>query len=378
MFHVSIFHNLVTEHWPAPGQKPYVHRRETTPDDRRLWSSQVSEFFSPAFPFLTLEGPNPWPQYICTSSEISEKGHNPVTIAPFFFSLPIMLSFRFTQKPTISLFLLIHSVCSIPTPFQLPHNNEIIPALSARGDDPSLISFSSSDWTSKDRTWSNSLLQNSNIPATKGILFGANGPAPSTEFVDFAPGSPDIFTPEQEQQPQQLPGKLQKGDNGCPAIFPKAVCDPGEGVTVITKAALPGFLNLDKCRQSMHLSLGQKEKRQDENGKSSNYDRIDFIGLCVNYWYTDSPLVDPCREPERFWCCAFADTQDLVGIYGVRTVPFFPHLFLLILYILPSPPLNPFTSLLWFLLILSIYQQIYISCEEWNSACQIRLYSLKI
>lgn len=188
-----------------------------------------------------------------------------------------MLSFRFTQKSIISL-LLIHSVCSIPTPFQLPHNNEIIPALTARGDDPSLISSSSSDWTSKDRTWSTSLLQNSNIPAAKGILFGANGPAPSTEFVDFAPGSPDNFTPEQEQ-PQQLPGKLQKGDNGCPTIFSKAVCDPGEGVTVITKAALPGFLNLDKCRQSMHLSLGQKVKRQDENGDSSNNDRIDFIGL---------------------------------------------------------------------------------------------------
>lgn len=54
--------------------------------------------------------------------------------------------------------------------------------------------------------------------------------------------------------------------------------------------------------------------------------------------------MDPCREPERLWCCAFADTQNLVGIYGVRTVPFFPHLFLLILYTLPSPP--PSTHLL--------------------------------
>lgn len=181
----------------------------------------------------------------------------------FFFSpqdFQVMHSFRFTQKPIISLFLplllIIHSVCSIPTPSsQPPHNNkEITLALTTRGEDPS------SDWTSQDKVWSTSLLQNSNIPAAKGIFIGVKNPAPSTEYVDFVPGLPDVPTPEQEQQPppqQQQPGKLKKGENGCPTIFPSAVCDPGEGVTVITKAALPGFLNLDKCRQSMfsHLSL---------------------------------------------------------------------------------------------------------------------------
>lgn len=151
--------------------------------------------------------------------------------------------FRFTQKPIISLFLplLIHSVCSIPTTSQPPHNKEITLALTTRGDDPS------SDWTSQDKVWSTSLLQYSNIPAAKGIFLGAKNPAPSTEYVDFVPSPPDVPTPEQEQQ---QPGKLQKGENGCPITFPSAVCDPGEGVTLITKAALPGFLNLDKCRQS--------------------------------------------------------------------------------------------------------------------------------
>lgn len=168
-----------------------------------------------------------------------------------------MLSFRFTQRSIISLFLplLIHSVYSIPTPFQPPHNNEITLSLNPRGDDHSLTSFSSSDWTSQDKIGSTSLLQNSNIPAAKVIFLGANIPAPSTEYVNLVPGSPDVPTVEQEQQ--QLPGKLQKGENGCPTTFSSAVCDPGEGVTVITKAALPGFLNLDRCRQSMlsHLSL---------------------------------------------------------------------------------------------------------------------------
>ena len=41
--------------------------------------------------------------------------------------------------------------------------------------------------------------------------------------------------------------------------------------------------------------------------------------------------MDPCRSPERFWCCADAKTQDLVGIYGVRKTlflsPSFPSAF---------------------------------------------------
>lgn len=179
-----------------------------------------------------------------------------------------MHSFRFTQKPIISLFLLllIHSVCSIPTAFQPPHNKEITLALTTRGDDPS------SDWFSQDKVWSTSLLQNSNIPAAKGIFLGVKNPAPSAEYVDFVPVTPDVPTPvqqQQQQQPpppqqqQQQPGKLQKGENGCPKIFPSSVCDPGEGITLITKAALPGFLNLDKCRQSMlsHFYPFRKEKK---------------------------------------------------------------------------------------------------------------------
>lgn len=176
-----------------------------------------------------------------------------------------MHSFRFTQKPIISLFLplLIHSVCSIPTTSQPPHNKVITLALTIRGDD------SSSDWTSQDKVWSTSLLQNSNIPAAKGIFLDVKTPAPSTEYVDFVPSPPDVPTPGQEQQ-QQQPGKLQKGENGCPITFPSAMCDPGESVTLITKAALPGFLNLDKCRQSM-LSLtyffgkNKKMARQDKS-----------------------------------------------------------------------------------------------------------------
>lgn len=112
------------------------------------------------------------------------------------------------------------------------------------------------------------------------MFLGAKNPTPSTEYVDFVPGSADAATPEQEQrqqqqeeqqqQQQQQPGKLQKGDNGCPTMFSKALCDPGEGVTVITKAALPGFLNLDKCRQSMlsHLSCWKKEKGKKRQGKT--------------------------------------------------------------------------------------------------------------
>lgn len=209
------------------------------------------------------------PQYISTSSHFSKekvKHPNPkgiwfVCLAIAFFLFPdfqVMHSFRFTQKPIISLslLLLIHSVCSIPTPFQPPHNKEITLALTTRGDDPSW------DWTSQDQVWSTPLLQNSNIPAAKGIFLGVKNPAPSAEYVDFVPVTPDLPTSEQEQeqqppQQQQQPGKLRKGENGCPTIFPSAVCDPGEGVTQITKAALPGFLNLDKCRQSMlsHLFI---------------------------------------------------------------------------------------------------------------------------
>ncbi|MCJ1348093.1 hypothetical protein MMC31_006324 [Peltigera leucophlebia] len=162
-----------------------------------------------------------------------------------------MLSVRFTKKPIITLFLpllIIHSVCGIPKPSQPLHNNEITLALTARVDDPSLASFSSSDWTYPDEIWPTSL-QNKNIPAAKAIFLGANTLASLTENVDLAPGTPDAPTPEEQQQ--QHPGKLQKGDNGCPTIFPAAVCDPGEGVTVISKAALPGFVLLDKCRQSM-------------------------------------------------------------------------------------------------------------------------------
>ena len=166
----------------------------------------------------------------------------------------------------ISLFLplLIHSGCSIPTAFQpLLHDKEITPAPAlitrGTGDDDHV-----SDWTFQDKVWGSN-----DIPpaapaapaAAKGVFLGVTNPAPSTEYVDFLiPASPsDAPTPpEQEQQQQQQqpqPGKLQKGENGCPTTFPSAVCDPGEGVTSITKAALPGFLNLDKCRQSMLLSL---------------------------------------------------------------------------------------------------------------------------
>lgn len=154
-----------------------------------------------------------------------------------------MPSFRLTQRPIIPLFflLLINSVCGIPTPSQTPHNNEITLALTTRGDDPSLASLSSPDWTYADNIWPTSL-QNINVPTAK---VGAHTLAASTENVDFVPGTPDAPTPEQQ------PGKLQKGENGCPTMFPMAVCDPGEGVTGITKAALPGFVNLDKCRQSM-------------------------------------------------------------------------------------------------------------------------------
>lgn len=159
-----------------------------------------------------------------------------------------MLSFCFTQKPIIPLFipLLIYSVCGIPTPSQPPHYNEITLALTARGDDPSLASFFPED------IWPTSL-QNNHIPAAKAVFLGANALAPLIENVDFVPGTPDVPTPEQQQQPEQQrqPGKLQKGENGCPTIFPAGVCDPGEGATMISKAALPGFLNLDKCRQSM-------------------------------------------------------------------------------------------------------------------------------
>lgn len=164
-----------------------------------------------------------------------------------------MFSSHLTQRPIIPLFLLllINSVCGIPTPSQTPHNNEITLALTARGDDPSLASLSSPDWTYLDDIWPTSL-QNSNIPTAKAVFLGANTLASSTENVDFVPGKPDAPTPEQQQQQQQQqPGKLQKGENGCPTIFPMAVCDPGAGVTGITKAALPGFVNLDKCRQSM-------------------------------------------------------------------------------------------------------------------------------
>lgn len=274
-----------------------IHRREKYLVTRLIFAIRtlwVELMFQPStFFFFFLSGssrlfhsPNgqhPWVSictYLHTSSHhFKKKKENPrdfflllvsLTIAFFFSpktSKVIMHSFRFfTQKPIISIFLplliIIHSVCSIPTTSsQPPHNNKEIPlALTTRGDDPS------SDWTSQDQVWSTSLLQNSNIPAAKGIFIGVENPAPSAEYVDFVPGLPDVPTPEQElqqqqqqQQPpsQQQPGKLQRGENGCPTTFPSAVCDPGEGLTQITKAALPGFLNLDKCRQSMlsHLSL---------------------------------------------------------------------------------------------------------------------------
>lgn len=177
-----------------------------------------------------------------------------------------MPSFRLTQRPIIPLFflLLINSVCGIPTPSQTPHSNEITLALTTRGDDPSLASLSSPDWTYADNIWPTSL-QNINVPTAK---VGAHTLAASTENVDFVPGTPDAPTPEQQ------PGKLQKGENGCPTMFPMAVCDPGEGVTGITKAALPGFVNLDKCRQSMlsrlppplfiSFLLNKKKARQGE------------------------------------------------------------------------------------------------------------------
>lgn len=168
----------------------------------------------------------------------------------------------------ISLFLsfLIHFVYSIPTSFQpIIYDKEIITsALTSRDgrDGPFL-----SDWTSQQDkvVWSNSLPpQNNDIPAVAadiGIFLGVTNPAPSStenDGFDFViPVTPDAPTPEQEQQQEQQPqqpAKLPKGENGCPTTFPSAVCDPGEGVTQITKAALPGFLNLDKCRLSM-LSL---------------------------------------------------------------------------------------------------------------------------
>lgn len=169
-----------------------------------------------------------------------------------FLDLQVMLSVRLTQKPIVPFFLplLILSVFGTPTPFQPPHIAEITLALTARGDPSSLASSSSSEWTSSDNIWSTPLLNNK-IPAAKFVVLGANTLAPSTENVDSVPGTLNVPTPEQEQQHEQQPAKLQKGENGCPTIFSAAVCDPGEGVTMISKAALPGFLNLDKCRQSM-------------------------------------------------------------------------------------------------------------------------------
>lgn len=53
-------------------------------------------------------------------------------------------------------------------------------------------------------------------------------------------------------------------------------------------------------------------------------------------------MMDPCRPPERLWCCASADTQDLVGIYGVSTGTFFS--FLCITSPLSPPPHSPSLS----------------------------------
>lgn len=56
--------------------------------------------------------------------------------------------------------------------------------------------------------------------------------------------------------------------------------------------------------------------------------------------------MDPCRPPERLWCCASADTQDLVGIYGVSTGTFFFLSFvLLVLYHLP--PILPVSPMIY-------------------------------
>lgn len=174
-----------------------------------------------------------------------------LNIACFFLGFQAMLPFRFIQKPIITVFLLllIHSVCGIPKPSQPLHNNEIIPGLTFREDDVSLASFTSSDWTYPDNVWP-TLLQNNNIPAANAVFLGANTIAPLAENFDLVQGTPDA--PTAEQQPR---GTLKKGENGCPTMFPAAVCDPGEGKTVISKAALPGFLHLDKCRQSKLFHL---------------------------------------------------------------------------------------------------------------------------
>lgn len=95
--------------------------------------------------------------------------------------------------------------------------------------------------------------------------------------------------------------------------------------------------------------------------------------------------MDPCRSPERFWCCADAKTQDLVGIYGVRKTlflsPSFPSTFF--------PPIHPFFTPLplhhntlsqsalispdniMYCINKYIYIYICIACEERSSTSQI-------
>lgn len=69
-------------------------------------------------------------------------------------------------------------------------------------------------------------------------------------------------------------------------------------------------------------------------------------------------MMDPCRPPERLWCCASAETQDIIGIYGVSTVPFFLPFSIFSFALLPSPPHSQFVLISRNYIISQVYEKL--------------------